>query len=188
MPTAAIRNHRCRSWCRVKHLPTSFFTYCLACELIPHTLLPKPFPSKARKRQPHGQFYLMCMCACLCTYDALVCLSMFVYHAYGVSAHEYTCVHMWSSVSVHFFCFVFETEFLTGLELSSPSRLSWLTSKPPRSSYLCLPSTGLISIHYHTWIVRIKLRSSCLHGKHFPREPSPHSSVLSLPIDEKYWN
>lgn len=62
----------------------------------------------------------------------------------------------------------FEICPLTGIEFTKQA--TWTMSL----GYLqiCLPNTGIISITYHivlffTWVLRIELRSSCIHSKHF---------------------
>lgn len=75
--------------------------------------------------------------------------------------------------------------FKTGSIIGLPTRLHWLVSELQGSFCLYLPSAGIISMPLHTnifmWVLKIKLRFSCLHSgiRHYwpfsPQSPAEMS-------------
>lgn len=88
----------------------------------------------------HWMYMLLCVCA----HDGesrAMCMCM------HLRSPEISIKPLSTSVSLHLIC---EAGFLTDLGIQI--HLGWLPSELQRSTCICLPWTGITSIHYHTWL------------------------------------
>lgn len=115
--------------------------------------------------------HILCVCH--------VCSYMYMYICM-------VCKHMWRSLSKFFRCYP-PCLLAQGLSLVwiAPSRVGWLVSKPQMSACFCPPNTGIknmcLHTQYFTWVLGIKLGSSCLFSKHSTScvtSPDPIRSIL----------
>lgn len=71
---------------------------------------------------------------------------------------------------LHFSCFSFLLIWGLLLTCNLLGRLGWLAENPFGYTHLCLLSAEITSVCHHSglfmWFLWIKLRSSCLHGRH----------------------
>lgn len=92
---------------------------------------------------------------------------LFVFNCTCMATCGYSCAHKWSSKdspgdhSLGIIHLVFWVRI--SHSWNSLNRLYWLAHKAQVSTYLCLPSVGIINVYHHTWLFIDPGAETCIY-------------------------